>query len=266
MHDASANPRPVNISQGKGSLYAWASNPLNSTPGDVYVALFNANDPLEALTSYYSANTLSHYLSAGCQGCSSQEEYAPIRTEGHAFASPCQDPTLGCIPLVTYYSKTGGNNLVVPAGWGPIPNGFQPWSGNVAYVLPLNYSGTAPTVVLELWSGQAAPGGPVDYWSLGSLESRAEAIAKNYTQMGGGLARLLTSNAPINGTLVGVDLLDLGLPSNVTVCGRSLWAKEDLPGTFNLSTGFSVSLPPHEGGLFILSPKLCPWRGGGERW
>jgi len=232
---------------------------VNGTDGDVYVALFNANDGSEALTSYYSADTLAHYLSAGCQGCSGSEGYTPVRTEGYAFPAPCSDPTLGCIPLLTYYSKTAFNNLVVPQGWGPIPDGYTLWSGNVAYVLPLNYSGPASTLVLELWMGHAGPGGPIDYWTLSSPQSRAEALNKNYTQIGSGLARLLNTSAPIDAGPVGVNLQDVGIPQGLNVCARSLWARQNLPGVFNLSTSFSVTLPPHEGGLYLLSAKICPW-------
>ena len=178
------------------TLGLGASNATPAPPPPGVAALLVETSGLQGapLTTYYSAITQSHYLSNGCQGCSGGEDYQPLRTEGFAFLSPCS-AQLGCIELVTYYSRASGVNLVVPAGWGPIPGDFTPWSGNVAYALPLNYSGPAGTVPLELWKGVAVVGGPQDYWTLSSNASRAEAIAKGYTQVGGGALALLLSTA-----------------------------------------------------------------------
>lgn len=131
-----------------------------------------------SLSTFYSAQTRSSYLShgaGGCQGCSSGEGYAPIRVEGFAYSSPCS-AALNCSQLVTYFSKARGINLVVPLGFGPIPADFSPWAGNAAWVLPLGGSGGAASATLELWQL-----GETDFWSLAADASRAEARARNYT-------------------------------------------------------------------------------------
>lgn len=147
----------------------------------------------EIVFTYFSAVTNSHYLSVGCQGCSSGEAYSPVRSEGFAYPAPaaaCGGAGGGCVELLTYFSRSTGTNLVVPAGWGPIPGDFALWGGNVMFALPLNYSGPGDTVELELWKGVAVAKGPTDYWTLSSAASRTEALARGYTQVGGGLARL----------------------------------------------------------------------------
>lgn len=155
--------------------------------------------PIVPLTQYYSADRQSHYLSAGCQGCPTGA-YAPVRVEGYAFPAACPPTTPACVELVTYFNKATGANLVVPAGWGPIPPGFAPWGGNVAYALAGNYSGPLNTSALELWVGHAGGvGAPADYFSLASAASRAEAVAKNYT-LAAQLGRLLADAAHWGGS------------------------------------------------------------------
>ena len=75
---------------------------------------------------------------------------------------------------------------MVPEDYHPIPPGFNAWGGNVAFALPLAYAGTAATEVLELWTNT------LDFWSLSSAASRAEASARNYTLVAP-LARLLAT-------------------------------------------------------------------------
>lgn len=135
------------------------------------------------LTQYYSEYKQSHYLSEGCQGCGAGE-YAPVRLEGYALATPCPPSATPCVELVTYFNKATGANLVVPSGWGPIPGGFSLWGGNTAYVLAADYSGPLATSPLELWVGHASAGGaPTDYYTLASAASRAEATTNNYTKL-----------------------------------------------------------------------------------
>jgi hypothetical protein len=149
--------------------------------------------PIVPLTQYYSADRQSHYLSDNCQGCGAGV-YAPVRLEGYAYPAPCPPTAPACVELVTYFNKATGANLVVPAGWGPIPGGFSLWGGNTAYALEANYSGPLNSSALELWVGSAEAGAPTDYFSLASDESRAEAAAKNYTLVAQ-LARLLSGAA-----------------------------------------------------------------------
>ena len=263
VHDNSSSPRPVNASRGAGLVYAWAADVGKGGPAatDVYVALFNANDggnASAAATSFFSP-ARGHYLSHGCAGCGGGEGWAPVRDEGFASLAPCATAAaLGCVQMLTYYSASTGANLVVPEGFAPIPGGFSQWAGNPLFALPLNYSGGAPTAVLELWSGTPPGMAPaVDYWSLATAASRAEAVARGYSKVAD-LARLLVAPAPDPTTAVGVSLASLQrFAANASVCAVDLWARARVPGTFNASADFVALLPPHSAGLYLLGPAAC---------
>lgn len=269
VHDNSSSPRPVNTSAGAGLVYAWAADAGEGGPAattGVYVALFNANDGNSSAattpaTSFFTP-ARGHYLSHNCAGCGPGEGWAPVRDEGYALLASCGGGA-SCVPMATYYSASTGANLVVPAGYAPIPDGFAPWAGNPLFVLPLNYSGGAPTAVLELWAGSPPGMAPaVDYWSLASNASRAEAVARGYSKVAD-LARLFTAPAVDPGVPVGVSLASLQrFAANASVCAADLWARAQVPGTFNATADFVVKLPPHSAGLYLLGADACPWVAG----
>ena len=241
------------------------STPAPPLPGVAALLINNDGPQAEGLTTYYSDVTQSHYLSAGCQGCSGSENYQPLRVEGYAFPSPCGETA--CVELLTYYSQASGTNLVVPAGWGPIPEGFSLWNGNVAYILPVNYSGPSATVSLELWKGVAVAGGAPDYWTLSSSASRAEASAKGYTQVGGELGKLLLSpGGGISPTskqyslpvlLASCYRLDLELPSSLPPGAYSLFVNNGLWRDWAPPSLASLP-PPLISSLSVLSPPTWP--------
>jgi beta-glucosidase len=139
----------------------------------------------QPLTQYYSASRRLHYLAYDCLGCPKGGVYAPERVEGFALQDDCRASLPGeCAELAIFYNAATGANLVAPADFPP-PAGFALWAGGVAgYALPLNYSGSAPTAVLELWTDQR------DFFTLASNASRAEAEAANLTKAAD-LARIL---------------------------------------------------------------------------
>jgi len=161
------------------------------------------------LTQYYSAARQSHYLSHGCAGCP-RSTYVPLRVEGFGATEPCA-PSLGCVQLDTLFNADTRSNLVVPRGWGPLPAGYAPFGAvPPLFALPLSYGGAASTAVLELWSGRAAAGGPLDFVTLANATSRAEALAAGYVKVAE-LARVLTAAE---------DAANPGLWSSWALCQR----------------------------------------------
>jgi len=187
------------------------------------------------LSSFFSNNTNSHYLShgsGGCQGCTAGEGYKLLRGEGFAYSSACPE----CTNLVTYYSKTRDINLVATRVV-TVPSDFSPWPGNAAWVLPLNYSGNAITQTLELWKL-----GESDYWTLASPSSRAEAQARNYTLL-----------APL-----GLLLVDAKDPSNPPPPPPLYTLEMAVEGftSFRLSAAlFSSPAPPQQLQTPMVAPK-----------
>ena len=55
---------------------------------------------------------------------------------------------------------------------------------------------------------------------------------------------------------VQVATADAGLPPGGKFCVRDLWARSTLPGG-PVGVNFSVALPPHGAGLYLLSPFPC---------
>ena len=151
---------------------------------------------VQPLTQYYSAGRGLHYLAYDCYGCPAHTDYAPLRAEGFALQDACP-PTLPCTTLVILYNSGTGSNAVVPSGFPP-PPGYALWGNPAGWALPLNYSGAAPTAVLELWSGRARAGGPLDYFTLATNASRAEALAANYTKVGDLARVMLQQGNPAN--------------------------------------------------------------------
>jgi len=145
---------------------------------------------IQPLTQYFSSSRKLHYLAYDCYGCPPHGVYSPLRVEGFALQD-APPPSLATTTLVILYNANTGSNAVVPQDF-PVPTGYALWGAPAGWALPLNYSGSAPTVVLELWTGHAttAPGAPMDYFSLASNASRAEALSAGYTKVAD-LARLM---------------------------------------------------------------------------
>jgi beta-glucosidase-like glycosyl hydrolase len=145
---------------------------------------------VQPLTQYWAASRKLHYLAWNCLGCPKGNVYAPERVEGYALQDNCAAgaSASSCVVLTVFYNPATGANLVAPSAFAP-PAGFAPWAGGVAgFALALNYSGAAPTAVLELWTDGT------DFVSLSTEASRAEVRAANYSLVAS-LARLLTNQS-----------------------------------------------------------------------
>lgn len=146
--------------------------------------------------------------------------------------------------------------------------------------------------VMTLWCVTRAPlilGGqlpldPEDSWTLGLLTNPEVLAVQNASQgntpiaVGGGggamdqhawVAHPEGSGPPSSSTAyvalfnggdgtaaVQVATADAGLPTGGKFCVRDLWARSTLPGG-PIGVNFSVTLPPHGAGLYLLSPYPC---------
>jgi len=145
--------------------------------------------------------------------------------------------------------------------------------------------------VMTLWCMARAPlilGGqlpldPSDSWTLALLTNPEVLAVQNASQgnapmAGGGGGASLDQHAwaahPTEGSdpssaayialfnggdeasAVQVATADAGLPPGGKFCVRDLWARSTLPGG-PVGANFSVALPPHGAGMYLLSPFPC---------
>ena len=158
-------------------------------PAGVNVSYLPSPSGTVALTQYYDPVRADHFLDFLCYECT--PTYAPLRVEGYASASPCA----GCTELVLLYNAANNSNLVVPADFPP-PYGYA-YVRPLAYALPLD--SPQPSAVLELWRGMDTPQGApprshLDFFTLASDASRAEAAAAGYSLVAA-IARLALAPA-----------------------------------------------------------------------
>jgi beta-glucosidase len=136
------------------------------------------------LTQWYSAGRGDHFLDFQCTACPSPgpDAYTALRVEAYASATACG----GCLELGLWWNVANLSNLIAPMGY-PAPPGYA-YQRPLAWALPLNYSGEGETAVLELWRGYDTPTGQpprshLDYFTLATNASRAEAVAAGYTKL-----------------------------------------------------------------------------------
>ena len=149
------------------------------------------------ISTWFAPARGDSFFSSGCPECFGL--YTQVRVEGLASAAACD----GCVQLDLWYNGATSSNLVAAAGFAP-PPGYALVRPQ-AWVLPLNYSGPAPTAVLELWRGATTPtgqpaGSHTDFWTLASAASRAEAQARGYTLVAA-LGRLPLQQPPTSALL-----------------------------------------------------------------
>lgn len=137
------------------------------------------------ITQFYSAERGDHFLDFTCDECGSL--YDTLRNEGYAFPYVSSTPPFPeCIALLLYYDTTAQSNLLTTADYPP-PESSYAYVRQQAWILPLNYTGTATVTKLELWRGHDTPTGQpplshLDYFTLATNASRQEAINANYTK------------------------------------------------------------------------------------
>ncbi len=193
---AAADLTPYCCGAGSGGL----SPPYVVTPlagiraragAGVNVSYAPVDAPWQNLTSWYSSSRGDHFLDFACDECGGL--YDAVRAEGLASPQPCAARDAPCVALQLWYNAANASNLVIVDGLFSPPAGYV-FVRALAYALPLNYSGALPTRVLELWSGADAPAGApprshLDFWTLATDASRADAAARGYARVAE-LARL----------------------------------------------------------------------------
>lgn len=149
----------------------------------VSVKYFPTPPMATALTQWFSAGRGDHFLDFQCNLCpAGPDAYVALRVEAYGAAVPFG----GSVELALFYNGATQSNLIALSDFAP-PPGYA-YVRPLAYALPLNYSGGDETAVLELWTGKDTPNGApplshVDFFTLATAASRAEAVAANYTKV-----------------------------------------------------------------------------------
>jgi hypothetical protein len=200
---AAAHDAPYCCGSGSGGLSppyvvdALAGITARAGPGTAVTYVPSPPLPFfQNITSFFAPSRGDHFTDFTCDEC--YDLYSAIRAEGLASAAPC-GAALACVQLDLWYNAAAQSNLVIPAGMAPPAPGYARVR-TLAYALPANYSGPAPSVPLELWRGQDTPTGAparshLDFWTLASAASRAEAAAAGYTLVAA-LGRLALAPLP----------------------------------------------------------------------
>ena len=136
------------------------------------------------ISQWYSALRGDHYLDFECVECYGL--YTLVRSEGLVSTGPCDD-ALQCVQLDLYYNDVNSSNLILAQGMAPPAPGYA-YVRPIGWALPLSYTGAVPTAVLELWQGRDTPtgareGSHMDFFTLASAASRAEAAAAGYSKV-----------------------------------------------------------------------------------
>jgi beta-glucosidase len=217
---AAADATPYCCGSGSGGL----SPPYVVTPLDgIRARAGSANvsyvlsDTFANVSTWFSATRGDHFLDFACDEC--YGIYVDVRSEGFLSTGECP-AELGCVELALWWNAASQSNLVIPAA----PSSYTPPAGyayvrTLGYALPLSYTGALPTQVLELWSGMdtptgAAPNSHLDFWTLASDASRAEATAKGYRKVLDVGRVLLAPLSPAPPAVDGVVIIVVSTPSS----------------------------------------------------
>ena len=217
---AAADVTPYCCGSGSGGLSPpYVITPLDGirarAPPGANVS-YVLSDSFANISTFFSAARGDHYLDFVCTEC--YDLYVDVRSEGFLSTGPCA-AELDCVELALWWNADSQSNLVIPTA-----SSFTPPAGYVyvrvlAYALPLSYAGPLPTQVLELWSGKDTPTGAptdshLDFWTLSSPASRADAAAMGYQKVIDVGRVLLAPLSPTPPTVDGVVVIVVSTPSS----------------------------------------------------